>query len=365
MSYLRGPLTRDQIAVLMAARRAPQEAAAPSAGTSSAATGAYAAPITTGSDESTVMPQIAGGVGVRWVDPAAPWVEAVGGDPRGARLEAAVVARVSLRYDETKADLVHDQEYEAVLFPLERQVDVTRVEAVDYDDRDLRDAPAGGQAVYRLVDAPVDEKPFWTALERDLVDHLVRSAALEISTNRELKLFSRPGETPDAFASRCASAADEAADADAAALRDKYESRAKRLQDQIAKASDRIELLAEQQKGRRSEELLSTAGSILGGLLGGKRNTRRLAGSILGTLGGAAGRRSRTSQAGTRLDSAKDQLDQLHDDLEDLEAELAAELDEITRTWDAKAAAVETLAVPLERADVKVTQLVLAWLPVR
>ena len=36
----------------------------------------------------------------------------------GGRREAAVVARVALRYDDAKADLVHDEEYEAVLFPL-------------------------------------------------------------------------------------------------------------------------------------------------------------------------------------------------------------------------------------------------------
>ena len=72
------------------------------------------------------MPEVADGVPVRWVDVAAPWVGDLGGDPHGTRLEPAIVARVSLRYDESKADLVHDVEYETVIFPLRGTVDASR-----------------------------------------------------------------------------------------------------------------------------------------------------------------------------------------------------------------------------------------------
>ena len=52
---------------------------------------------------------------------------------------------MALRYDDDKADLVHDEEYETVVFPLTEPVDVTRSIAVDYDDRDLR--PDGTEPV--------------------------------------------------------------------------------------------------------------------------------------------------------------------------------------------------------------------------
>ena len=60
--------------------------------------------------------------------------------------------------DETKADLVHDEEYEAVLFPLGDHIDVTKVVQVDYDDRDfVPAAPAG--VVYGLVPPEAKAKP--------------------------------------------------------------------------------------------------------------------------------------------------------------------------------------------------------------
>ena len=106
---------------------------------------------------------------MRWADIASPWLTTVGGDSRGARHEAAVVARVALRYDDDKADLVHDEEYEAVVFPLAEPVDPTRSIAVDYDDRDLRtDAP--NPCVYRLAERTGEGQDVVVAVERDLID---------------------------------------------------------------------------------------------------------------------------------------------------------------------------------------------------
>ena len=385
MSYLRGPLTRDQIAVLMADQKAAIAPAAAKGSTSVVAdTGPVAAgDATTGSpaasqaqptppasvaselahDEITLLPEIASGVAVRWADVASPWLAAVGGDPRGTRFEASVVARVALRYDDDKAALVHDEEYEAVLFPLAEPVDATRSIAVDYDDRDLRpDAP--NPCVYRLPNAPIKDKTFWTRVERDLIDALVRSQTVDLQANRDLTMFGRPGESADDFTARCLTAANDLADKEIAALRGKYADKVTRLQTQIQTAGDRAEVLDTERKGRRSEEMLSTAGSILGGLLGGRRSRGGLLGSILGKAGGAAGRRTRTSAAGDRLDAAENKLEGLHRQLEDLEAELSREVTDVDAKWMATAKNISTLQVGLERTDVKVTQLALVWIPV-
>ena len=344
MSYLRGPMTRDQIARVT--RDAPPSAAAPSA----PATGAP--PAAADPDLTPVMPAVGGGIAVRWVDPAAPWLATVGGAPTSATHAAAVVARVALRYDETKADLVHDEEYEAVLHPLTAPVDVTKAITVDYDDRDLRDtAPA--TITYRLTAAPIGEASFWTRLPKDLVDHITRSMRLDVPTCPPLELVGRPGETTAAFTARCRQAASDRADADAAALRDKYEARVAKVRDQIDAASDAAEVAQEQHEARRRDDLLSSAGSILGGLLGGRRS----AGGLLGKLGRAAGRSSRTSGGGRRVEAARSKVTRL-------EADLAEELTQIDARWRAAAADTATITIALEKADVKVTQLVLAWVPV-
>ena len=365
MSYLRGPMTRDQIAELMVAERdrATSEAAAAPAGAASAASGApsgSAAPAAQlADDETTVMPEIADGIPVRWVDVAAPWLPEAGGDSAGKRLEAAVVARVQLRYDETKADLVHDEEYECVIAPITETADISRAIAVDYDERDLRTDPPEG-AVYAMSDAKLATKTLFSGIERDLKDHVARNLTIEIPANPGLKLYGRPGETSEQFELRCLRAADEAADAEIAKLRDKYEAKVTKLRDQIEAAEDRVDVLEEQSSSKRNSELLSTAGSILGGLLGGGRSR----GGLLGKLGTAANRRGTTKASKQRLDAAENKVGRLQESLEALELDLEQEVTEIDARWMALAKQTDTLQIGLEKTDVKVAELVLAWLPV-
>jgi len=385
MSYLRGPLTRDQISTLMADQRSaapaaaggPPEAPAPASSPGVSTTGAAptapnvpiapAAPAATAApagpatsdDASPLMPEVAQGVGVRWVDPAATWLGTVGGSGGSGRHAAAAIARVHLRYDDEKADLVVNDEYEAVLHPLTAAADPSAAVPVDYDDRDLLTA-APAPISYVLPDAPLKAKAFWSNLEKDLVAQLVRSKSIEIFANRPLKLFSRTGETQDQFAARCKEAAEDGADAEVAKLRDKYAAKSQSLQSQLQAAQNRAEVVASEAKGRQQEELISTATSILSGFLGGRRRSSRLATDIRR----AAGQRSRTSTASQRVDAAQGKVADLNSRMSDLEAELSEEITEITSVWDEKAAAIEPVSVGLEKTDVQVAQLVLAWVPV-
>lgn len=385
MSYLRGPMTRDQIGALMAAQVPDVPSpAAPGASEGSDAGGvgeqtsdavpegvvAADAPSPAGTpvcedgealaaDETLVMPKVATGVAVRWVDVAAPWLSEIGADESARAWEAAVMARVAIRYTLAKAELTHDEEYETVLFPLGDVVDPAAGHPVDYDDRDLRtDAPEGAR--YRLCAAPIATKTFFTGVQRELVDHLVRNVAIEVPNNTPLKLWGRIDENPDAFAERCRRAAGEQADAEVAKLRASYESKVRRLQDQIATAEDRASVLAEEAKGKRNSEFLSTAGSVLGGILGGRRS----AGSIIGQVGSAAGRRGRTQASQERVRAADAKVDRLARDLEDLEAEAADKVEAIVAKWEDVAADITTTSVSPTKTNVKVIALCLAWIPV-
>ena len=373
MSYLRGPMTRDQIQQVSGDTPAAGATAATPAAMSSQAAGPATEPTAAASaaapepavadNESTIMPEVAPGTPVRYLDVAAPWLEAVGGDPRGERRAAAVVARVSLRYDETKADLVHDDEYEAVLFPIEEQVNSTQIVQVDYDDRDLRkDAP--DHVVYRLPDGPIKNKTFWTQVERDIRDQITRTLTLELPANVGLKLYGRPGEDADAFEVRCLKFADDKADQEIAKLRDKYESKTTTLRDRIEAAEDRIDELEDQTKSKRNSELLSTASSVLGGLLGGRKSKGGLLGGLLGKASTAARRRGTTTASAGRLETAENKMQRLVEQVDNLEIELATDVIEIDAKWMKTGKEITSLTVGLEKTDVKVTQLVLAWLPV-
>lgn len=137
-----------------------------------------------------------------------------------------------------------------------------------------------------------------------------------------------------------------------------------RIQAQLQAAEDRADVLRTEQRGRQSQELLSTAGSILGGLLGGSKRRGGLVGSILGTAGTAAGRRTRSATASGRATAAENKVELLYSQLEELDTELSKEIMDIDTRWKATAQNMTPLPVSLERTDVRVTQLSLVWIPV-
>ena len=230
----------------------------------------------------------------------------------------------NLRFDEEKADLVVDEEWEAVLYPLVAQPDPATAVAVDYDDRDLlAEAPPAGGA-YAIPDAPIKQKTYWTGLQRDLVDWLVRNRTTTIFTNRTLKLYSRVGEDQAAFVARCQEAGQAKADEEAAKLRDKYRTKLQAIETKQAAAQEKASVAAAQLQEQQSEQLGSAIGTVLGAFLGGRRRTRSLTGG-----------RSTAAQS-ARLDSAQQRLADLGQDAAELEQELQQELAAIDAAWDAE-----------------------------
>ena len=379
MSYLRGPLTRDQIGQALAlsepAAAAPPAAAPAPAAPAPAAPAAAAAPpaapaapapvpaapapvpvspltvppATAGADESPVMPTIASGVPVAYVDPAAPWLPLVGGVSGGQHLRAAAVARVDLTFDEG-TDVVATEEFEAVLMPLTQVPDPRLFVAVDYDDRDLvTTAPSG--AVYGLVPSEAKAKTYWNSLQKSLVDELVRSRTTEVLVNTDLKAMARPGETREQFVARCHTLVDAAADKELTTLRSKYETKLTSARVKLSDAQINAQVL--EQEYDANYGLAATGISVLGGLLGGRRSRSSMASQA-----------KKQSAANAKVGAAQTKATALQQAVADLEAELQTELLEVDARWNAKAENVTTKSIPLEKSDVVVRDFRLVWVPV-
>jgi len=328
----------------------PSAAPAPPAPAAPVVTTPLAVPAATaGADESPVMPSIAAGVPIAYVDPAAPWLPTVGGVSGGQHLRAAAVARVDLTFDEG-TDVVATEEFEAVLLPLAQVPDPRRFVAVDYDDRDLvATAPAG--AVYGLVPSEAKAKSYWSTMQKALVDELVRSRTTEVLVNTDLKAMARPGETREQFVARCHTLVDTAADKELTSLRSKYETKLTSARVKLSDAQINAQVL--QQQYDADYGLAATSISVLGGLLGGRRSRSSMATQA-----------KRQSSANAKVGAAQTKASALQQAIADLEAELQAELLEVDARWNAKAENVTTRSIPLEKSDVVVRDFRLVWIPV-
>jgi hypothetical protein len=347
MSFLRGPLTREEITRLTADSE-ERMAVEPMPSAPDPV-------VDLASDQSTLAPAPPAGVSAFHLDPAAPWAAGIGADSDGTVFAPALVTTVQLTFDDQYADVDHNETWEAVVYPLTNSISGEDIHSVDHDTRDLRDEAPNG-ASYLLDDIRLDQKTFYTTAKKAITDHLYRSQNVTVFKNPTLKLYSRVGEDEGAFGERCDAEAENRADADIAKLKTKYEKRIRAAEDQIRSAENRVRELETDVSGRRQDELVRGAGDLIGVFLGGRR---RSAG-----LGRAASRRTQTRKTQERLASAQDKVSAKLGSLDDLEDDLADESGEITEKWTTVASEIETVEIGLEKTDIHVEELSLLWIPV-
>ena len=383
MSYLRGPLTREQISALMA--NVPEKALAvattmtgaptpgPAAQAPPAAATAAAAPITSpapapaaavparslADDETPIAPPVAKGTRVFYLDPAASWSDTVAASSSPDRYVAAIAARVQLTFDDTKAGVREVNTWEAVSTPLEATFDPTTLVTVDYKDEDLRTDPPVTVA-YRIPSAPINDPNWFKAASKMMVDHLVAGTTLDLMRNDTLKLWSKPGESESDFGARCASATQTQADVE----KKKCEADFIAVQTRLQSAIDTAERMAGEKqsiaKSGKMREWIGIATGVVGSLL----SNRRSASSIARSVGTAASRHDAAKGREDRADTAAAAADARKSALDQAVVDHAKALADIDAKWQAAVASTTPVPIALERGDVSVQQFALVWIPV-
>ena len=364
LSYLRGPLTGQQLRTLTKheAMAATTDTTTPtrSVQTNQAAPPAAAPAAPALSDDHVpVAPTIAKGTSAYFLAPDAPWAEQVHAVRGGTQLEAALIARCSLTFDDAKVGLQETEEWEAVFHPLSRLFDPTDSVIVDYDDRDLvAEAPANAR--FALPDVPIDDPAWFRTATKLLTDHLVATQSRTTLRNEALKLFARSGESNDAFGTRCDTVAQARADEEAAKLRATLTAKIARLSDTIDAAQRKVDETRAAAKSSRTHELIAGASDLLGAFLGGRKNVR----SITRSVGSAVSRAGRTSSKAERVETAELNAAAKSEQLHELETQLQDELFAIDAKWDEIGRQITEYPITIERTDLSVHQLSVLWLPV-
>ncbi len=194
-------------------------------------------------------------------------------------------------------------------------------------------------------------------ITRDFSNYLYHNSVLEIPFNPTLKLNASPEESKADFIVRCREKARELRDIEVDKLRGKTRTKLQRLQTKLAKEERELEEDEDNYKGRKNEEMLS-AGESIAGLLGlfGRRRTSGLS--------SAARRRRMTKSAKADIEESKEEIERLEESIIDLEEEVKEAAETIVEKWEAALEDTGILEIKPRRADVQITLVTPAWLPV-
>jgi hypothetical protein len=344
MSYLRGPMTRDQIRQVMDGRRPADATPAP------AATPASAPPATVShraSPQPILPPQVP-----QYYLPARDI-------PVGAAIEylPQLVCAGTVHFVDRKHSIATAQKV-MVLAPLAdgpAAVDWERVEesTVAADRLEARPAP---DAAFRELPTAAAQPKSYTGWKKDFDDYLYRNRKLELFASEAFGEVSQPGESERDFRVRLQQLTRERRDEEVAALRDKYGAKMDRLEERLRKAEQKREKEAEQAKQIKLDTALRIGSTILGAVLG--RSTRTSSGTALRSV-------TRSWRDSQDVDRAEEDIEKVKQELAAMSAEAESEIQELQERLDPMKQDLTKTEVRPRRTDVEVDFVGLAWVPRR
>jgi hypothetical protein len=355
LSYLRGPLTREEIRRLRVEGEGP-EAHAPEP--PPAAIGAHAppeaaAPARAARPARAERPLVEPGVEEAFLPPAP------GTGAGELRYEPHLLGVGTLHFVDARAG-VDEWRTVAWLAPLAEGAASSPWErALERADGPpaLEAAPRAG-ACFAPAPPEALRRAGHERFAKQLASQLQRAGALRLLRSREPALVARPGESEGELRVRVRQALHEGRDQAMQKLRAKQAPRLARLEERIARAQARLEREQGQLQQRSVETAISVGATVLGALFGRKLRS-------LGNVGRATtAARGASRTLGEREDVAreKEQLEALRRELAALEAELAVELDGLRASFD-REPELEEIVIRPRKSDVGVERVALVWVP--
>ena len=276
LSYLSGPMTRNQIKQLMASKRGALEAEDSYANEAPRMRPAAEESASTGSAEADPVEEVA----VRPVLP--PDIREVFlpfRRPAGLSkvfYQPALLAVGKVHFTDTRKGLAAE-EHLAMLCELDGMDGDPDWEAAKYPLLKIRDLEKSPPAAGSFSDLPPGAaKPrSYSSWEKDLSDHIYRNWRFNLFKCDELKMYSEPGESERDFRIRIANVAREHRDEAVEKLRKKYATRLRNAERAIKKAEERVDREAAQASRAKMDSYLSIGRALLG--FGGR-------GGMLGNL---------------------------------------------------------------------------------
>ena len=196
----------------------------------------------------------------------------------------------------------------------------------------------------------------WT---RDLKEHLYREMTVNVWKCAQLKTYSEPNEAEDDFRIRLSQLAKERRDLNVEKLRARYAKRFTTLRDRIRRAEERVDREKSQYRSKQLQSAISLGTSVLGALFGRKLASR--------TNVSRAGTTLRSAERAVRerddMARAADSLDALEQKLAELESKFEEETRKVQESLRADDMELEKLEVRPRKTEIDIEKCALAWTP--
>jgi hypothetical protein len=352
LSYLRGPLTRTQIKMLMDGAKDKGRGASGTTTTSAPSAFLPRAPSRSPGAERPVLPP----------DVPQHFLPIRGSRPEASELVYApmLVGSSEIRFADTKHGIETTQVVTVLVPMTEGVVTVKWDEAAQLQMAvaDLVQAP-DAEAHYLTLPATAGKGKSYDTWSKEFGAWLHRTQKLELFRSPSTAQVSTPAETERDFRLRLQQAGREQRDKGADSLRRKYAPKITGLQERIRRAEQQREKQQVEARSSQMQAAISVGASILGAFLGRKTISATNIGRATTAIRGA-GRVLKESQD---VSLAQENVAALQQQLADLEAQFKAESEALAAASDPLQEKLELLSLKPTKAHILVKLVALAWTP--
>ena len=358
LSYLRGPMGRDEIRTLMDPQRAAAAAATTPITAPAPVAGAAPAPTPTAAAAAPAVAPAPPPLAARpIVPPDVPQFFAPGS---GDAWVPMLVGAARLTYSDAKLGL--DETNDIVVWtPLTDGpvvVDWEHAEPADFAVDALTTEPRAGGTFASLPQVAAKPKSYatWT---KEFSSWASRSQSVELFRSAKTGAISHPGESEAAFRVRVNHAAREARDEAIAKLRAKQAPKLAAMDEKIRKAGAAIQKEEQQATESKFTTAVSVGASVLGAFFGRKVVSATNAGRVATAARGV----SRIGRESQDVERAKANEAALVEQRQALADTLEQDLQALQAEWSAEGEVFDRVVVKPKRGGVQVQLVALVWRP--
>ncbi|MGI8735324.1 MAG: ATP-binding protein [Pyrinomonadaceae bacterium] len=360
MSYLRGPLTRNQIKILMDPVKQQTSASSGTAGAAAVATASAATP------PSATHVTAAKSAAAQSRQPVLPpevsqyFIPVRGQGSGGARLiyHPQLFGAAEVRFSDKRVDATRHLSLLAPISDGVVAVDWDRAAVVNLPVTDLEQGPEEN-AQFADLPAPAGKSKSYGAWQKDLAGWLYRNQKLDLLKSERLGQASNPDESERDFRLRLQHTAREQRDAAVEKLRQKYAPKIAALEEKQRRAQQAVEREAEQSKSQKVQTAISFGTTLLSSFLGRKS----LSLTTLGRATTAARGVGRSMKEAEDVGRAQETLAAVGQQLAELDAQFKSEIATIEQSIDTQTEALETITLKPTKANIAIEHFSLAWAP--
>jgi hypothetical protein len=352
---LRGPMTREQIKLLVAARKERESAIMPpvSAGQPPEAAAASRAKGAVGmSPGASQPPVLPAEIEVFYL--------ASSGTGHGLVYYPSVIGQAEVHYSSAKYNLDETKTMAFAVQFEEGPIALGWDSAVEFELEDLQTAPVPG-AEFAHLPAEGNEVKSYRNWNRDFLRWVRMNRPLTLYRSERFSQTSGVNETEGEFRGRLSQVAREKRDLEIEKLRRKYSPKFTGVNDRLRRAEQAIAREEEQAKSKTLATAISFGTAILGAFLGRKTvsatSTSRM-GTAMKSAGGIRKERMDVARARETAEVIREQLNQL-------ELQLQEDIQILEGTYDPASEELKEIKVKPKTTDMSLRLFGLAWLPYR